>query len=53
MFLLLFSGGPGGSGPVQYNAEAGYGGQSSSGGDEQIIPEQFWIQNNIRLEDLR
>ena len=45
----------GDSGPVQYdgaNAGGGYG-QPGFGGDEQIIPEQFWIQTNIRLEDLR
>ena len=45
----------GGSGPVQYdgaNAGGGYG-QPGFGGEEQIIPEQFWIQTNIRLEDLR
>ena len=53
--IILFSIRLGGSGPVQYdgaNAGGGYG-QPGFGGEEQIIPEQFWIQTNIRLEDLR
>ena len=55
IYCLLFSIRLGGSGPVQYdgpNAGGGYG-QPGFGRDEQIIPEQFWIQTNIRLEDLR